>query len=244
MYTLRMRGHWKILASGLLAAALVVPAMAYAGDHADCSSGSVLEMDPVRYVSACLNLAGQGYDEAQFNLGLIHDTGHGVPQDYSEAFEWYLPAAKAGFVPAQFNLGNMYYYGWGVPQDHVQAAYWHRMAAENGHAWSQHNLAWMYQNGQGVPKNTQEAVRLYRAAADQGFALSQHDLGYLYATGQGVELNYVNALKWFDLAAAQGDPRAVQSSAFMQQRMSVQQVTRAEQLAASFQPVSQFELHE
>ncbi|MDZ4736787.1 MAG: tetratricopeptide repeat protein [Rhodospirillaceae bacterium] len=118
----------------MLAAVFAAPAGLRASDQTDCSSRSVLEMDPVRYVTACMNLAGQGFDEAQFNLGLIYDTGQGVPQDYNEALDWYLPAAEAGFVPAQFNLGNMYYYGWGVPQDHAQAAYWHRIAAENGHA--------------------------------------------------------------------------------------------------------------
>ncbi|MDZ4736788.1 MAG: hypothetical protein SGJ07_10630 [Rhodospirillaceae bacterium] len=87
-------------------------------------------------------------------------------------------------------------------------------------------------------------MRLYRSAADQGFALSQNDLGYLYATGRAVEQNYVSALMWYDLAAAQGDPRALNNIAYMKERMSTQQVSRAEQLAEAFQPVSQFTLQE
>ena len=38
--------------------------------------------------------AGQCYDPAQFNLGLMYDKGQGVPQDYVEAAKWYRRAIQ------------------------------------------------------------------------------------------------------------------------------------------------------
>jgi len=35
-------------------------------------------------------LAEQGDAQAQYNLGVMYDTGEGVPQDYALAVKWYL----------------------------------------------------------------------------------------------------------------------------------------------------------
>ena len=39
-----------------------------------------------------LNAANQGHANAQYSLGLMYEDGEGVPQDYSNAMEWYLKA--------------------------------------------------------------------------------------------------------------------------------------------------------
>jgi TPR repeat protein len=41
-------------------------------------------------------LAEQGNAVAQFDLGFMYDTGHGVMQDYGEAMRWYRLAAQQG----------------------------------------------------------------------------------------------------------------------------------------------------
>jgi hypothetical protein len=51
--------------------------------------------------------AEQGYANAQFNLGLMYDNGHGVQKDDRKAVEWFQKAADQGNAPAQFNLGRM-----------------------------------------------------------------------------------------------------------------------------------------
>lgn len=43
-------------------------------------------------------LAEQGDAIAQFNLGVMYETGQGVPQDYKTAVKWYRLAAKQGNV--------------------------------------------------------------------------------------------------------------------------------------------------
>jgi TPR repeat protein len=98
-------------------------------------------------------LAEQGLPEAQFNLGLMHDNGQGVPQNYSEAVKWYRKAAEQGNAKGQYSLGMMYNKGQGVPQDHAEAVKWYRKAAEQGNAKGQYNLGMMYYRGRGVPKD-------------------------------------------------------------------------------------------
>lgn len=78
-------------------------------------------------------LAAQGYAVAQFNLGVLHDTGRGVWQDHKLAAQWYRKAAKQGHAAAQFNLGGLYYEGQGVPKDLVRASIWFTLAAIAGY---------------------------------------------------------------------------------------------------------------
>ena len=56
----------------------------------------------------------------------------GVPQDDTEAVQWYRLAAEQGYAKAQFNLGLMYAKGRGGPQDDTEAVRWYRLAAEQG----------------------------------------------------------------------------------------------------------------
>lgn len=74
-------------------------------------------------------LAEKGTPEAQFNLGVMYDTGQGVLQDYVEAAMWYQRAANQGYAAAQFNLGIRYAKGQGVPEDYVLAHMWINLAA-------------------------------------------------------------------------------------------------------------------
>ena len=54
--------------------------------------------------------------EAQFNLGVCHRDGLGVPQDMMRAADLFKLAADQGDANAQMSLGAMYANGQGVPQ--------------------------------------------------------------------------------------------------------------------------------
>ena len=77
-------------------------------------------------------LAEQGLAKAQFNLGVMCEYGHAVPQDYKKAVRLYRLAAEQGFADAQYNLGTFYGNGTGVVQDFVYAHMWLNIAASNG----------------------------------------------------------------------------------------------------------------
>jgi TPR repeat protein len=57
--------------------------------------------DYVSALSIVRPLADQGNAIAQSNLGLMYETGQGVPQDYTEAARLYRLAADQGFAGAQ-----------------------------------------------------------------------------------------------------------------------------------------------
>ena len=149
-------------------------------------------------------LAEQGHSGAQFNLGLMHYKGQGVPQDHAEAARWHRKAGEQGLAPAQFILGMMYNKGLGVPQDHAEEARWYRKAGEQGHASAQFNLGMMHYKGQGVPQDHTEAALWWRKAAEQGNANAQINLGIMYKDGQGVAQDFAEALNWFEKGTEQG----------------------------------------
>jgi uncharacterized protein len=75
------------------------------------------------------SLAEEGNVAAQFNLGVMYQLSHGVPQDNEAAVNWYRKAAEQGLAEAQYNLGVMYANGEGVPQDYTAAQMWFNLAA-------------------------------------------------------------------------------------------------------------------
>ena len=86
--------------------------------------------------------ADQGDARAQYNLGLMYQTGRGIPQDYGAAVQWFQQAAEGGHVKAQSSLGNFYAAGRGVPQDDVLALMWLSLASTQGHnmAFARRNI--------------------------------------------------------------------------------------------------------
>jgi TPR repeat protein len=73
-------------------------------------------------------LAEQGVASAQFYLGVMHEKGRGVRQDYPTALTWFRKAAAQGFAGPQNNLGLMYERGRGVRKDLVRALMWYHIA--------------------------------------------------------------------------------------------------------------------
>ena len=115
-----------------------------------------------------LKAADQNHPAAQYNLGVIYDSGIGVPQDYTQAVHWYRKAAEQGDAGAQFNLGVMYASGAGVSRDDTQAVHWYRKAAEQGHAGGQFNLGSMYANNTGVSQDYAQASSLVAPGSRTG----------------------------------------------------------------------------
>jgi uncharacterized protein len=71
-------------------------------------------------------LAGNGPTFAlllEFSLGFLYEWGHGVPQDYGIAAEWYKKAADHGDLFAQGKIGAFYLQGQGtavrLSEDHI-----------------------------------------------------------------------------------------------------------------------------
>jgi hypothetical protein len=113
-------------------------------------------------------LANDGDASAQFNLGLMYMTSHGVQQDDAAAARWFRKAAEQGYTLAQSNLGTLHLYGRGVTQDDTEAVMWFRKAADQGDAVSEFLLGDQYANGKGVPRDYVRAYMWFSLSAAQG----------------------------------------------------------------------------
>ena len=78
-------------------------------------------------------LAKQGAAEAQFWLGGMYLEGHGVPQNYTEAANWFHKAAEQVHPASQYELGLLYLNARGRPQDYVLAHMWMSLAITFGY---------------------------------------------------------------------------------------------------------------
>ncbi|MCB1494772.1 MAG: SEL1-like repeat protein [Bauldia sp.] len=146
---------------------------------------------------------------AMSNLGLIYDTGAGVPVDFAAAADWFRKGAEAGNVTAMANLAGLYYSGDGVDRDFAEARNWYAKAADGGNVLAMNALALLYQDGAGGPQDIDAARSLFEKAADRGFASAINNLARLFNFGRGVEVDYVRARQLYEQAAELGDSPAM-----------------------------------
>ena len=176
------------------------------------------------------SLAERGDAEAQYNLGVLYDQGHGVPQDYTQARAWWLKAAEQGDAAAQYNLGLLYNKGQGVPQDYSQARDWWLRAAAQGYAPAQVDFGVLYNKGHGGPRDDLAARDWFLKAAEQGDADAKVKLGFLYHH-RGVLQDAVQAHMWMNLAGAQGHVGGVTQRDAVAKKMTSEQLIEAQRLA-------------
>ena len=75
-------------------------------------------------------LARSGDKVAQASLGLLYQTGQGVPQDFSRANYLLAASARQGYVFAFTALGNSFHEGLGVKKDLKIAMAWFLLAMD------------------------------------------------------------------------------------------------------------------
>jgi TPR repeat protein len=124
-------------------------------------------------------LAEAGDANAAFNLGLLYDLGHGVPEDFVQAMAWYRRAAALGNATAAFNVGVLYDAGRGVPADRAEAARWYRLAADRGFGRADYNLGLMYLRGDGVGRDVARAKRYFQEAERRGVEAARQQLAVI-----------------------------------------------------------------
>lgn len=79
-------------------------------------------------VSTLQNAAMIGNVDAQMRLGMIYESGMGLPQNYAEAAKWFRKAAEKGNRTAFASLGDIYANGNGVKKDYAEAYFWYSLA--------------------------------------------------------------------------------------------------------------------
>ena len=175
----------------------------------------------VALIWAVPTLAGAGHQEAMdaFDKG-----------DSLTALKEFQALADDNDARGQYGLGIMHDLGEGVPQSSEQAAKWYQLSAEQGYADAQNNLGVMYENGEGVSRNYDEAMKWYRKAAESGNKDAPNNIGVMYMSGVGAIKDSLKAYMWFSIAG-KGDPAAANNKKFLLNRLTPEEVARAESLA-------------
>jgi hypothetical protein len=108
----------------------------------DCADAA-RRSDWARALGACSKEAGssKGNAFAERTLGMMHERGLGVAQNYPVAAEWYSAAASHGNADAQFSLGMLYASGQGVGKSDAEATKWLQQAAAQGNERAKQELA-------------------------------------------------------------------------------------------------------
>ena len=78
--------------------------------------------------------ADQGDARAEHGLGLLYDSGRGLPEDPKLAAQWYGKAADQGVTAAASNLALLYATGRGVTKNLAKAVQLWSFAAKGGYA--------------------------------------------------------------------------------------------------------------
>lgn len=187
--------------------------------------------------------AQAGNAEAEYLIGEMSASGHGMPRSYAVAARWYALAAKGGYEPAFMTLGLLYLYGAGddgdptaIAADPSQAAPYIRQAADSGDKNAQALMGELYLKGEGVPPDPLQAHQYIIEAAARGVVGAQFNAGLMSLRGTGTEQDPVEAYKWFSLAAAEQYPGAEQNRQNLARSMTPQQLERAQELVKSFAP--------
>lgn len=90
-------------------------------------------------------------------------------QDYWQAYQLWLPPARAGNAKAQSSIGHLYYKGLGRPQSDDKSYPWYGMAAAQGEPTAQYRLGLLYLRGKAVARNPFDAYMWCTLAMEGGF---------------------------------------------------------------------------
>ena len=146
-----------------------------------------------------LEAAEKGNKEAQYRMGTISEEN----QEYEQAHNWYLRAAKQGYADAYYCLARLFENGYLNPADNVselnmrKAVNYYAIAAVLGNPDGQKKLADFYFHGTGVGQNLENAIDWYENASNRNNREAQCALGQIYA-GRG---EYKRAYDYFYASA-------------------------------------------
>ena len=192
-------------------------------------AGRLLPLDKQKSAYWYQKSAEQGYAPAEYWVCM--DRAYLDPIELERCM-W--RAAEKGVAEAQLWLGVAFdQHLWFGVTDEQESLKWFRKAAEQGNPDAEATLGMYYEYGEGVEQDYAQAAYWSRRAAEHvpnlgGAGQGRNNLGNLYEEGKGVSKDYVQAYMWFSLA---GNDRSI---AYIQQEMSPEQISRAQQLVAAW----------
>jgi TPR repeat protein len=155
--------------------------------QADCAAAQEkLERGDIDIEAADVTpLAEAGCSAAQTILGLMYETGIGVPFDPHAAAGHYRAAAGNGDPQAAFRLGMLYINGGDDGGTLADGARLLAIAVDHKIAHAQYEFGKLLMRGLGVDKDEKQGLKLIQLAADQKDPEAMLDIGLRRIFGNG-----------------------------------------------------------
>ncbi|RDC74176.1 peptidase C14, caspase catalytic subunit p20 [Rhodovulum sp. 12E13] len=153
--------------------------------------------------------AERGDLRALVSLGLLMETGDGVPRDPQGALALYERAAEGGSADGAINLAVALFNGQVVPADPARAVALFRQAADGGSAIATYNLGVLAQDGALGEGREAEALGWFRRAAQLGEPRGFLAAAILLDEGRGVGRDAGRAADMLLRGAASDDGQAL-----------------------------------
>ncbi len=151
--------------------------------------------------------AAAGDLRAMVSLGLLHETGDGVPRDLDAAIRLYEQAAEAGSPDAAINLAVALFEGRGVERDVARAIGLFERASAAGSAIATFNLGVL--EDRGIAQTGRSALDLFLRAAREGEPNGYRAAATLLDEGRGVPRDAARAAELLLRAVAADDGRTL-----------------------------------
>lgn len=136
---------------------------------------------PTRAYAYYLTAAQHGSLRAQWKVGVMLDTGLGVPVDSKAAARWLRKAARRKLGAAWASLGLLRQFGRGVPKDSGGARHAYFNAIRHGEPHGFAGIGSLYSSRSDRRKDYLRAIAWYRVAASHGDGIAQEKLAALPA---------------------------------------------------------------
>ncbi|MEE4109298.1 MAG: tetratricopeptide repeat protein [Halieaceae bacterium] len=143
-------------------------------------------------------------------------------------------SAELGDTQSQFQLAMALYRDFQRTDDltaQYEALRWLRQSAESGHPRAQTELGLRYLSGEGVVQDFEQAADWFRRAAEQGSPEAMYGLGNMARFGRAPDVDLVEAYAWLNVASARGERRAADARRDVMDRLTVDDLKRAQQLS-------------
>lgn len=186
----------------------------------------------VKWLKRATESADHQYNNAPYELGLLHETGYGddIFKDEVYAVQLFTQAAELGHAQAALRLGECYEHGQlRCPKDAALSVHYYNCAAQADIPEAMMNLcAWYMVGAEPVlEKDENEAYEWAKRAAEHGLPKAEYACGYFTEMGIGCRRDPLEANVWYVKAADHGDERAKQRLAIIQAAASGQSYVSA-----------------
>ncbi|KAL8681447.1 MAG: hypothetical protein Q9186_002453 [Xanthomendoza sp. 1 TL-2023] len=167
----------------------------------------------IKWLKRAAESADFQYNNAPYELGLLHESGYGddVFLDESYAAQLFTQSADLGHMEANYRLGDAYEHGkLRCPRDPALSVHFYTGAAQKGHPLAMMALCAWYMVGAApvLEKDENESYEWAKRAAETGLPKAEYAVGYFTEMGIGCRRDPLEANVWYVRAADQGDERA------------------------------------